>query len=271
MKLGTLPLQQGFGLEVRDIDLAVAGQPAFEAIRQLWQRAPLLLFRRQSLTEDELLNFSRCFGTLDVNIGGTAPSERNPEILCVSNLMRQDGTAVGGLSNDELVWHTDQIYRERPASGSIFMGVEMPDGAGMTSFCNMAAAYDALPDDLKTQVDGKRAVCKYGARNPLSTFMASQTEKTFRRNIESEDDERRSPGKARDPVPVCQVLSKRGVLEHDAADLASLDCENRLRRGVGTEIERHALCDDDLAPGQRHNRLGRVLAPEGDVLEVTDA
>ncbi len=204
MAARTTALQENFGLEVHDIDLARIDDATFGTIRDLWQRDPLLLFRRQSLTENELLHFSRRFGKLDINIGGNVPNERHPELLFISNLASQNGTALGGLSNDELVWHTDQIYREQPASGSIFMGVEMPEGAGATSFCNMAMAYDRLPASLKQQVDGKRAVCKYGAQNPLSTFMRAQTEKTFRRGTRSEAAEKdvddRTPSVTHDMV-----------------------------------------------------------------------
>ena len=187
MDLRTKPLQENFGLEVLDVDLARVDAPTFEAIRGLWQQDPLLLLRRQSLTDEELLSFSRGFGELDINIGGHKPNERHPELLYVSNLFRKDGNPVGGLGNDELVWHTDQIYRKRPASGSIFLGNEMPDDAGRTAFCNMALAYDALPDTLREQVDGRRAACRYGAHNPLSTFMRDNAGKTFRRMAQSEE------------------------------------------------------------------------------------
>jgi taurine dioxygenase len=190
LELSTSRLQEHFGLEILDVDLARVDDATCDGIRRIWQKDPLLLLRRQSLTEDELLSFSRCFGKLDVNVGGLAPAENNPEILCISNLMRQDGSALGGLGSDELVWHTDQIYRQQPASGSIFLGVEMPPNAGFTSFCNMALAYDALPDALRDRVDGRRSLCRYGARNPLGSLMRLHTENTFWRKLKSEEQAR---------------------------------------------------------------------------------
>ncbi|MBL4720870.1 MAG: TauD/TfdA family dioxygenase [Alphaproteobacteria bacterium] len=186
MILETKPLGDAFGLEILDVDLAPADDAVFAAIRDLWRRDPLILLRRQSLTDRELLRFSRRFGRLDVNIGGHAPNEFNPELLYVSNLVRADGKPVGGLGSNELIWHTDQIYRDMPASGSIFYGAEMPEGVGRTSWCNMALAYAALPDELREQVDGRRAVCRYGTKRPLAQFMLPNAEKTFRRDAVSE-------------------------------------------------------------------------------------
>lgn len=186
MQLRTKPLGDSFGLEVPDVDLAGIDRAGFEAVRELWRGDPLVLFRRQSLTDRELIEFSRNFGELDIIIGGHATNEFNPELLYVSNLVREDGVVVGGLGSNELVWHTDQIYRDRPASGCIFYGVEMPDGAGRTSWCNTALAYDTLPEDLRARVEGRRAVCRYGAPKPLSTFMMGNEAKTFRRDAKSD-------------------------------------------------------------------------------------
>ncbi len=162
MSLRTRSLHPEFGQEVLDVDLAALDKATFDAVYDLWRQDPLLLFRRQSLTEEELVAYSRGFGKLEITARSDAHSPKSPEVIYVSPLKRSDGSAVGGLGSDELTWHTDQIYRERPATGSIFHGTEMPQGIGRTSFCNMVLAYRALPDNLRRQVDESRARCKYG-------------------------------------------------------------------------------------------------------------
>jgi len=191
MNLRTRSLSENLGTEVLDIDLADIDETIFVTIREAWQKDPILLFRRQSLTEGQLLDFSKWFGDLDldtikdINTDDPAAEDRNPELFFVSNLQFADGTKVGGLSNDELVWHTDLIYRAKPASGSIFYGVEMPEGTAGTSYCNMAHAYRTLPNELRQAVDGKRARCKYGTETPLCSFMRQNVEKNFRRETGS--------------------------------------------------------------------------------------
>ena len=215
MNLHTRTLSDHLGLEILDSDLSNIDDLTFESIRALWQQNPLLLLRRQNPTDEEFLGFSRLFGTIDVVIGGSRPSTEIPELLYVSNLLSSDGKPIGGLGNSELVWHTDQIYRENPASGSIFYGVEMPAGTGKTSFCNTAAAYDALPNQLKERVDQLKAICRYGTKKPLSSLMRSQIGKTWRRSVKSQEElkviEKRTP-------PVCHPM----VLENRITGQKSL-------------------------------------------------
>ena len=89
---------------------------------------------------------------------------RHPEIIYISALRRPDGSSLGGLGSYEVLWHHDQIYRQRPATGSIFYAVEVPEGSGRTSWCNTALAYAALPAHLRARLDGASATCKHGHR-----------------------------------------------------------------------------------------------------------
>jgi len=168
MKLNTRPLTKAFGVEVLDVDIAAMSEATFDAVYALWQRDPLILFRRQSLTEGEQVAFSRRFGELDILVRDDMLSPVHPEIIYITSLSRPDGRPLGGLGSYEVYWHHDQIYRQRPASGSIFYAVEMPEGDGRTSFCNTKLGYDTLPDNLLKSIEGKRATAKY-AVNPKSS------------------------------------------------------------------------------------------------------
>ena len=221
MALKTRQLQTNFGTEVLDVDLASLDDACFAAVRGAWQLDPVVLFRRQSLTEAELIAFSRRFGALDLEVildvstSEEVLDDRVPELFFVSNLHFADGRKVGGLSNDEIVWHTDQIFRKRPASGSIFYGIEMPSETGKTSFCNMARAYDTLPNDLRCRVEGRRSVCKYGTERPLSGFMRANVDKNFRREATSaaeiDEIERRTPEATHEMILENQATGQRSL------------------------------------------------------------
>ena len=221
MNLETRQLHDNFATEVMDVDLASVTDDLFGEIRALWQSDPVVLFRRQSLTESELIAFSRRFGELDlevirdINTSDDVLDDRVPELFFVSNLYFADGRKVGGLSNDEVVWHTDQIFRKRPASGSIFYGIEMPQDTGRTSFCNMARAYDTLGPELRRQVDGRRSVCKYGTERPLAGYMRANVEKNFRRETTSkaevEEIDRRTPQATHELVLENQATGQRSL------------------------------------------------------------
>ncbi|MEQ8194473.1 MAG: TauD/TfdA family dioxygenase, partial [Rhodospirillales bacterium] len=49
-------------------------------------------------------------------------------------------------------WHTDHTNQERPPKYTVLYGVEVPSKGGGTSVCNMHAAYEALPEDIKARI-----------------------------------------------------------------------------------------------------------------------
>ena len=53
-------------------------------------------------------------------------------------------------------WHTDHTNQELPPKFTILYAVAVPDKGGATSVCNARAAYEALPDDVKAQIDGAK-------------------------------------------------------------------------------------------------------------------
>jgi taurine dioxygenase len=169
MTLRTRPLKDTFGFEVLDVDLSALDDETFGEIYKLWQREPLLLFRRQSLSERQQVEYSKRFGDLDILVRDDMISPKHPEIIYITGLKREDGTPLGGLGTYEIYWHHDQIYRQRPASGSVFYAVEMPENDGVTSYCNTRLGYESLPDNLRRQLDGRRATAKYGMKKESST------------------------------------------------------------------------------------------------------
>ena len=42
-------------------------------------------------------------------------------------------------------WHTDVSYKPNPAKATMLYALEIPDDGGDTPFCNLMAAYEALP------------------------------------------------------------------------------------------------------------------------------
>ena len=66
MPLETRPLGQSFAREVVRLRLwEPQDDPTIDELRALWAHHPVLVFRRQALSEDELADFSACFGQLE--------------------------------------------------------------------------------------------------------------------------------------------------------------------------------------------------------------
>lgn len=256
MELQTRALSDNLGTEILGIDLSTINDTEFEAIRTAWQKDPVLLFRRQSMTERELITFSKRFGPLDldtikdINTDDPASDDRNPELFFVSNLHYADGSKVGGLSNDEIVWHTDLIYRANPASGSIFYGVEMPEDTAQTSYCNLSHAYKTLPDDLRRAVDGKRARCKYGTEKPLCSFMRQNVEKNFRREtgsaVETAEIDARTPEVAHDMVLENAATGERSLYLSPNHTVAIENMSEEDGRALFDALLEHALQPENV-------------------------
>ena len=158
-------LANTFGAEVEGI--SVTAQPTAEdiaATKALWAEHKLLLFRGQDVSEEDLVGFSKKFGDLEIHVRTEYLSPQHPEILYVSNI-KKDGKLMGILSDTEVGWHYDQIYLPRPAVGSLLAAHTLPTERGNTEFADMAAAYEALPADIKYVLDGKQATQSYEAFN----------------------------------------------------------------------------------------------------------
>lgn len=177
MSFEVRPLTPSFGAEVRGVDLARDHDPAsVAAIRELWHRHQLLLFRDQSLEEPELVRFSRGLGPLEIHLRTEYLSPDNPEILFISNIV-EDGRRIGILSDNEVGWHYDQIYLPKPAVGSLLYAVQLPSTGGNTYFADMSTAWERLPEDVRAKLEGRRAVQSYEAFNKVYSVPTSEEQK----------------------------------------------------------------------------------------------
>jgi taurine dioxygenase len=159
MAISVKPLTPAVGAEVSGIDLAALTDAQFAEIESAWHRHSALLFRRQKLTDDDLLAFSRRLGDLD-----TPPNQERgrqtpigyPDIYVVSNVLDEKGDPIGALGAGEAVWHTDMSYLDLPPDASMLYAIEIPPHGGNTSVCGMEAVWATLPAELKKKVEGRR-------------------------------------------------------------------------------------------------------------------
>lgn len=159
------PTDAALGAEIRGVDLSQPLSPAdADAIHAAWLEHLVLLFRGQTLTDAQLIAFSRHFGELEfpptrlLNLKNRIDQKEDvpPEVNVISNV-KEDGKPIGQLGAGEAAWHTDSGFVETPPKGSILYSIEVPQQAGNTSFLNMYAAYETLADDLKAKIEGRRA------------------------------------------------------------------------------------------------------------------
>lgn len=152
--MNVVPTGAALGAEVRGVDLRTIDDDAFGAIHGAWLTHQVLLFRDQTLSDADLIAFSRRFGELDhapIQENGRRFVEGHPELYVVSNVV-ENGVPIGSLGAGEAVWHTDMSYLPDPPKASVLMAREVPSEGGDTSFCTMYGALEALPDSLRSRV-----------------------------------------------------------------------------------------------------------------------
>ena len=117
----------------------------------------VLRFPNQTLSAAQLKAFSAQLGDLEINVASAFQEPGLPEVMILSNII-ENGKPIG-LSDAGQDWHTDMSYSRQIAFANVLYAMQVPrrngQALGSTSFCNMHAAYDDLPADLKTKLDGK--------------------------------------------------------------------------------------------------------------------
>jgi alpha-ketoglutarate-dependent taurine dioxygenase len=184
--IDVVPTGRPLAAEVRGVDLRSLDDQKFAALRRAWHQHQVLLIRGQTLSDQDLIAFSRRFGDLDwapVQETGRRFVEGLPEIYIVSNV-KVNGEPIGSLGAGEAVWHTDMSYLDVPPMASMLYALEVPPSGGNTSFCSMYAIYEALPADMKQRIAGLKI--KHDGTYNSGGFL--------RQGVTATDDPRTSPG-----------------------------------------------------------------------------
>ena len=138
------------------------------AIEAGMDRYGVLVFPGQQLTDEQQMAFTLNFGALEDTKGGnvTKPGQNRlpPGMADVSNLdrdgkplARDDRRRMFNLGNQ--LWHSDSSFRATPAKYSILSGRVVSTSGGNTEFADMRAAYDALDEATKREVED--LVCEH--------------------------------------------------------------------------------------------------------------
>ena len=159
------PIIEGFGSDVLGINLwNYPDDKTIDRIATALSTIGVLVFRRQALSEDEIVTFTARFGKLEIIVRSDWGSNIRPEVTRLSNLKDSEGQQIGRPGNGDLEWHSDQTYQARPATGTFLYSVEVPTQGGSTYFANLHLAYQALPQSLKDKIKGRRGIFSYAHR-----------------------------------------------------------------------------------------------------------
>lgn len=215
MALQTTILHPGF---VHQVDTRLADvlddADTIAQLKALWRVSPVLIFRRQVLTEEELVRFSSKFGECEIVSRKDILSPYRPEVIYFSTLRYADGRNVGGFAGGEDVdWHSDQTFRPRPSTGAILYGVEVPLDGGDIYWADQYRAYERLPDEIKTLIDGCTGTYRYAKR--LGIMNAAELKDKVKELAQAPD--------VTHPVVLRHPVTGRRALYADPTTLVSID------------------------------------------------
>jgi alpha-ketoglutarate-dependent 2,4-dichlorophenoxyacetate dioxygenase len=161
MAIQVTPLHPTLGAAARGVDLTRALTPeVFAEIEAAFNRYGILVFPGQPVSDEQQLVFSQLFGPLEVNPNYAGAKMRlRPDVADISNLdaegrvlARDDRRNLFNLGNQ--LWHTDSSFKRIPAKCSLLSARELPLSGGETEFADLRAAWDALPEARKHELDG---------------------------------------------------------------------------------------------------------------------
>jgi alpha-ketoglutarate-dependent 2,4-dichlorophenoxyacetate dioxygenase len=170
MPVSIRPLHPVFVGEVAGVDCREPlGSDEVAAIEAGMDEYAVLVFRQQNINDEEQIAFTRHFGELENynspgHIRRREEQRLGPGIADFSNLDR-DGRIMSGEDRvwffklSDRLWHSDSSFRPVPAKYSILSGRVIPSWGANTEFADMRAAYDALDERTKTEIED--VVCEH--------------------------------------------------------------------------------------------------------------
>lgn len=162
-----IPLHKLFGAEIAGgVDLTVPLTDTQVAdLRSLFDAHGVTVIRHETpLTDEQHIAFSRRFGPLQrmkmLNMfDKSGPRLRYPELVDVGNLdsdgrILPDNDRRRQFNQGNLLWHADVSFDAVRATYSMLSAHVVPPGGADTEYCDLRAAYDALPANMQKSIDG---------------------------------------------------------------------------------------------------------------------
>lgn len=152
-------LAEYVGTSIEGIDLADDhDQEMVGIVRAACVERTLLLFRGQDqLSPAGYLAFARRFGGRpDMHSLRHYCLPDHHEIFVVGNVHEKQGSV--GSPRVGLNWHTDHYHLPEPGLFTYLHAIQVPPGQGDTRYANGIAAYEALPDAMRSRIDDMKVL-----------------------------------------------------------------------------------------------------------------
>ena len=159
MTLTIRKLEEHIGAEVQGIDItSPIDAETFDKLRGALCEYAVLVFHEQDITDEQHVAFSEGFGPLEMTMANDPIGDGGP-IGVISNLDEngdiippEDSRTLYTVANT--LWHSDGSFKRVPLRGSLLSAKVIPPEGGETEFASLTAAYAALPEQQKADIEG---------------------------------------------------------------------------------------------------------------------
>ena len=156
-------LTPSIGAEITAVDLSkplAAGD--YDSLYEVLMEHQVIFLRDQQLSDQGHLDLALSFGEPE------PPHPVYPHVEGFESIMVLESGPDNPPDTD--AWHTDVTYKAEPPFTSILYSRKIPPVGGDTLWLSMTAAYDDLPDGMKSELRGLKAVHDMGDfRNNFTT------------------------------------------------------------------------------------------------------
>ena len=155
MILKVIQLTPSIGATISEISLNKdLNSETIEQIYSALIKHQVIFFRGQDISPENHLKLAESFGEIDPGHPVYPHVEGYQSIVLLKNDVNNRPD-----TND---WHKDLTFKSNPPFASILHGVKVPKVGGDTLWASMSAAYDALPNGWKEQLEGLEAIHDMG-------------------------------------------------------------------------------------------------------------
>jgi len=146
------PITGTFGAEISGIDITTGISAKLAAdLREALAFHLVIVMRDQPICAERQKALTRVFGEASVNPYAPGPPEHPEMTAIIKEADERTGVFGGG-------WHTDLSFLDNPPGGSVLVGIDIPPYGGDTMFCSQQAAWDSLPEPMKSLLENRNAI-----------------------------------------------------------------------------------------------------------------
>jgi alpha-ketoglutarate-dependent 2,4-dichlorophenoxyacetate dioxygenase len=157
------PLHPHLGARAEGVDLRSPLTAELRAaIEAAMDRHAVLVFPRQDLDDDQQMAFGAAFGPIEPTPATVDAEKRRLKHARMNDISNLDANGEILKADDRRrmfnlgnrLWHSDSSFKRTPAKYSLLHARSIPPEGGETEFADMRAAWDALPEKMRSRLEG---------------------------------------------------------------------------------------------------------------------